>query len=250
MPIEMISFCGIPRAMSSRTMTAARLPDSSLLCSALPLESVCPETSNLKSVTPATLRRFFISTSVLARFFSLLSQPGISSSLSVLKLHWFLRPSAISFVFTSLAALSFAAPPALLAAFLVRSPRSMARAGAADIATMIRIPRKTEPIFSVFMPDHYCGWARSATRPDPTSSASEPRHRLVDAQEVAHALARVVSVRAPQLVGARLEPQAGLLVLARAHRLAQRRVGVPRPRQQQRVRQRIVVDQLEHDAAR
>ena len=36
-------------------MTAARLADSSLLCAAEPVVSVCPETSNLK---PETLTEF------------------------------------------------------------------------------------------------------------------------------------------------------------------------------------------------
>jgi hypothetical protein len=70
MPTDTISDLAIPRATSSRSITAARLADSSLLCSGLPLESVCPETSNLKLVTPAILSRFFTSTSASVSFFS------------------------------------------------------------------------------------------------------------------------------------------------------------------------------------
>ena len=40
MPIDVISLLGMPRPISSRSITAARLADSSLLCSGLPLESV------------------------------------------------------------------------------------------------------------------------------------------------------------------------------------------------------------------
>ena len=87
MPTAMISPCGMPRATSSLTITAARLPESSLLCSALPLESVWPETSNLKTVTSFACRSFLTLMSVLASFFAFASQPFSSSSLSLLKLH-------------------------------------------------------------------------------------------------------------------------------------------------------------------
>ena len=70
MPIEVISFSGTPRATSSLAMTAARRPLSSLLCYALPLESVCPETSNLKLLTPALLRFFFALINAFAKFLS------------------------------------------------------------------------------------------------------------------------------------------------------------------------------------
>ena len=77
-----------------------------------PLLSVWPETSNLKLVTPEMLKCFLTSIRVLASFFSLASQPGISWSLSVLKLNWSLRPSASSRALASLTALSRAALPA------------------------------------------------------------------------------------------------------------------------------------------
>src|SRR5206468_463429 len=95
-PTATISFCGTPFAVSSFTITAARFCESSLLCEAEPEVSVWPLTSNLKFCTWAALRRFLASTSALARLRIFLSHPLSTTSVSDLKLHWFLRDSARS----------------------------------------------------------------------------------------------------------------------------------------------------------
>src|SRR5690242_14904446 len=102
----------MPRLTSSFTITAARFSDSSLLCASLPEESVWPETSNLKFCTPAPLSRFLASMSALPRFCSFLSQFLSNWSESVLKVHWFLRPSSMRRLFTDVSSFLVAAPPA------------------------------------------------------------------------------------------------------------------------------------------
>src|SRR5262249_13422301 len=80
--------------------------------------SVWPDTSNLRFGTPAAFSFFLASTRELARFLSFLSQPAMSSSLSVLNEHWFLRPSSRRRVLTSFSTLPEAALPT---AFLATS---------------------------------------------------------------------------------------------------------------------------------
>src|SRR5512143_2382891 len=128
MPTETISPASTPRFTSSRRMTSARRPESSLLWAASPRESVWPETSNLKFFTPAPFSFFLALTSALTRFFSFASQGFSKASESVLKTHWFLRPSSRSFLLTAFSAWPTAAPPAV---FLAMSQACWAAAGEA-----------------------------------------------------------------------------------------------------------------------
>src|SRR5437764_919704 len=89
-----------------------RIGDSRSRSSVRLCHSQSPYQSDVNLRTPAALSRFFASRSALSRLRSFLSQPFASTSVLLLKLHWFLRDSARSRLLISLSSLPVVALPA------------------------------------------------------------------------------------------------------------------------------------------